>query len=127
MQVRRLHECRAITTGFEAARKRFGQSARFAIQAPSITVTSPAGGETWRARTVRVLRWRSTGLPVTARLNIQLSTNGGASWTTIFTNTLNAGVQVWTVPAKPTAQARIRVVHAQNGTIFGDSNLFTIR
>ena len=91
----------------------------------SITVTSPNGGESWAAGASRNITWNSSN--VTGNVNIQLSRNGGSTWTTIISGTANDGSQSWTVSGAATTQARIRVVSANNSSISDSSNSnFTI-
>jgi len=60
----------------------------------------PNGGESWQAGTARTITWTSQG--TVGNLNIDLSTNGGSSWTNIMTGTANDGVHILTVPGTPT-------------------------
>jgi len=99
-------------------------NANFTITGPSITLTSPTGGETWGTGQSRSITWSSSG--VTGNVNIQLSRNGGSTYTTIVPNTLNDGTQAWTVTAPVTATARIRVVSVSAPSVFDASADFAI-
>lgn len=94
--------------------------------APSITVITPNGGETWPIGSQQTLRWSSNG--VSGKVRIQISRNGGTTWKTIFSGTLNDGVQTWKVSRPATTQARLRILSVSNLSILddGDSN-FTIQ
>ena len=54
--------------------------ANFTIS-PCITVTSPNGGESWAVGSTQPITWTSVGL--TGNVTIELSRNGGATWTTL--------------------------------------------
>lgn len=75
--------------------------------ASSITVTSPNGGETWIVGNPATVSWSTTG--TVGNVKIELSTNGGGSWTTLVSSTANDGSQSVTVPDSPSTQCRIRV------------------
>jgi hypothetical protein len=74
---------------------------------PSITVTSPNGGEDWIVASSHTITWTSTGS--IASVQIQYSTNNGGSWTTITSSTNNDGSYSWTVPDAPSTQCLVRV------------------
>jgi len=91
---------------------------------PTITVTSPNGGETWTAGTTQTVAWTSQGSVGNA--NIDLSTDGGTNWTTLVSNTANDGSEAIPVPNTPSTQCRIRVQEPDGSpTDTSDSN-FTI-
>jgi hypothetical protein len=88
----------------------------------AITVTAPNGGEVLAAGSSVNITWSWTGSFTT--VNIDYSTNGGSSWTSIVTNTANDGSHTWTVPSAATTQGRVRV---SGGTATDQSNAnFTI-
>ncbi len=90
--------------------------------AASVTVTYPNGGETLTAATSVNITWTSTGSIST--VDIDYSTNGGSTWTSIVTGTANDGSHAWTVPSTATTQGRVRVT---GGTATDMSNAnFTI-
>jgi len=93
----------------------------------SITVTSPAGGEQWANNSTHNITWTSTG--VAGNVNIQLSRNGGSSWTTIFSNVPNnnGGSKSWKVKRPQTTQARIRICSVNAPSVCGTSLSFTIQ
>jgi hypothetical protein len=94
--------------------------ADFSILAPSLTLTSPNGAEKWAIGSSYDITWDSA--LVTGKINILISRNGGSSWTPIFTNTPNDGVQSWTVSGAASSKARVKVVSASNKTVFDTSN-----
>ncbi len=88
----------------------------------SVTVTYPNGGETLTGGGSANVTWTSTGSFTT--VNIDYSTNGGSSWTSIVTGTANDGSYTWAVPTVATTQGRVRVT---GGTASDLSNAnFTI-
>jgi hypothetical protein len=54
------------------------------------------------------INWTNTG-GFNRNVTIDLSTDGGSSWSPIASNIANTGSYNWTVPNSPTSQARIRV------------------
>jgi hypothetical protein len=88
--------------------------------ASTITVTSPNGGESWLAGSVHPITWTSTNL--TGNVSIQLSRDGGSTWTTIVSNSANDGSESWIVTSPATAQARIRVVSYSNASTYDASD-----
>ncbi|HEX7879705.1 MAG TPA: S8 family serine peptidase [Candidatus Eisenbacteria bacterium] len=87
-----------------------------------VTVTAPNGGESLTAGVATTITWTWSGSFTT--VNIDYSTNGGSSWTSIVTATANDGSHSWTVPSAATTQGRVRV---SGGTATDMSNAnFTI-
>jgi hypothetical protein len=97
-------------------------TATFSLQPPptTITLTAPNGGETWPIGALQTLRWNSSG--VSGKVRIQISRNGGASWTTLFSATVNDGVQNWKVKGPATTQTRLRVSSVTNPGMFDVSD-----
>ncbi|MEN3026821.1 MAG: choice-of-anchor V domain-containing protein [Chlorobiota bacterium] len=87
-----------------------------------ITVLEPNGGETWCAGSARTIRWNSTGVDY---VTIELSSNGGQTWTTLATNVpASAGSWSWTIPSnqQPGSQYRIRISDASDVQLFDISD-----
>ncbi len=82
-------------------------NATFTIPPASLTLTSPNGGESWTIGSSRTITWTSSNLAGTVEL--ELSRDGGASWSTIVGNTPNDGSQSWVVTGPPTTEALVRV------------------
>jgi hypothetical protein len=74
---------------------------------PTITVTSPNGGESFPVNTAQTITWTSSNL--TGNVKLEFSSDGGVNWTVLNANTLNDGSEGWTTPGTPTSQGRIRV------------------
>lgn len=91
----------------------------------TITLTSPVGGETWPAGSVQNITWTSTQI---ATVKIEYSTDNGATWVTVTASVpAEPATFAWTVPATPSAQARIRVSDGSNtATNTISPNTFTI-
>ena len=89
--------------------------ADFTIGGGSLNVTSPNGGEIWRIGSSHPIQWTSSGL--TGNVKIQVSRNGGASWSLITASTANDGRFNWIVTGKATTQARIRITSVTDPTV----------
>jgi subtilisin family serine protease len=87
-----------------------------------VTVTAPNGGQNFTAGTSTTITWTWSGSFTT--VNIDYSTNGGSSWTSIVAGTANDGSHAWTVPSTATTQGRVRV-SGGTATDMSDAN-FTI-
>jgi M6 family metalloprotease-like protein len=103
-------------------------SRSFTVNASTTTiqVTSPNGGEIWSIGSRQTLRWSSNN--VAGNVSIQLSRDGGVTWSTISSGTANDGSQSWRVTSPATTSARIRVCSVANPALCDASNgNFTIR
>src|SRR3990172_6838975 len=84
-----------------------------AAPAPTGARTDPDGGEVWTGGSVHNILWTmSDNTPGTLSTTLEYSTNGGGSWTAIFTNQARAQGSnsfAWTVPCPSTTTARVRV------------------
>jgi hypothetical protein len=74
---------------------------------PSITVTSPNGGESWMVSSTHNITW--TWLGAVNNVNIDYSLDGGTNWTSIASNQPNTGTYSWTIPAVATPQNNCRI------------------
>ena len=81
---------------------------------PTITVTSPNGGETWAAGSVHSLTWTSAG--AVGNVKIEYSIDNGSTWTTLAPSTANDGSEPWPVPNSPSSQCRVRIAEAAAGS-----------
>lgn len=96
----------------------------FQIVAPTMQVTFPNGGEELRVGQSRLLSWNAQGLGPTSRVDVELSRDGGASWQPLFLNTLNDGVESWTVTGPDATQALLRVTSLELPVVLDTSNDF---
>ena len=92
---------------------------------PTITVTSPNGGENWQVDSSQNITWTSTNV---SNVKLEYTTNNGASWTNIIASTpASTGSYSWTIPNTPSIQCKIRVSDAANISINDESDtVFTI-
>lgn len=79
----------------------------------TITVTSPNGGENWEVATNHAITWESSGS--ISNVKIELSRNGGSSWSTIDSSTHNEGSYTWTVLDDPSENCLVRISDAADG------------
>ena len=85
-----------------------GLAARTSAE-PSITLTSPAGGETWSAGSKHFLTWKADIFPVGAELRITYSTDGGKAWAVIAGTAPNNGRYLWKVPDTVSKDCKVRL------------------
>ena len=93
-------------------------------QAPVVSVTAPAGGESWAIGSVQNVTWTATDNVAVTAVDLKWSTNGGLSFPdTIATGVPNTGTYAWTVRGLPSATARVRVrAHDGGGNLGSDSS-----
>ncbi len=81
------------------------------VTAPAVALTSPDGGETWKAGSSHAITWTATDAVGVTAVTLAYSTDGGASFPdTIATGLANSGTYSWTVPLVSTAAAKVRVI-----------------
>lgn len=78
----------------------------------NVTVTSPAGGESWWAGTARPIAWTATD--DIDYVNIEYSTDNGAAWTLIASSVPNSGQWDWSVPSVNSTSCLVRISNAAN-------------
>ncbi|MCB1060012.1 MAG: T9SS type A sorting domain-containing protein [Calditrichaeota bacterium] len=97
-----------------------------ATSAPSLTVQSPNGGESWSTGVANTITWGTGGLGGNVAIEINRAYPTG-SWETIAGSTSNDGSYSWTVLGPATTTARVRVRHLTETTVADTSNAnFTI-
>jgi hypothetical protein len=80
-------------------------------QPPSVTVTTPNGGENWAAGTVHAITWTATDNVGVTSIDLSYSTTGPSGpFIAIATGLSNIGSYNWTVPNTPTSNAYVEVV-----------------
>ena len=78
---------------------------------PTVTVTSPNGGENWSIGSSRTITWTANDNVGVTSIDIYYSTDGGATYPyTIATGEANDGAYTWTVPNTPSTTCRVKVV-----------------
>jgi len=102
-------------------------NANFTIQGPSITVTSPNGGETWIEGTQETITWTSTNL--TGNVKIELNRNyPTGTWAVLVASAPNTGSYLRNVPTGASTTSRIRITGVTRTDVTDVSNAnFTIR
>lgn len=81
--------------------------------APSVTVVVPNGGEVFQIGSIDTIRWTSGG--VTGNARIEISRDGGSTFTVIDPAAQNIGVYAWRVTGPRTGLGRVRVVLSPPG------------
>jgi hypothetical protein len=82
---------------------------------PTVTLTSPNGGEVWGAGETHDITWSWTGSFAT--VGLFCSTDNGSTWTTIASSTENDGSFSWLVDAAVSTECLIKVVGATDPEI----------
>jgi hypothetical protein len=80
---------------------------------PTLTLTSPNGGEDWEVGSSQTISWTSAGL--IPNVKIEYSTNGGTDWRIIVSSTPDDGSHPWTVPVTPSTNCLVKVSDASDG------------
>jgi len=96
----------------------------FTIQAAGLVVDYPNGGEILTSNTGSYIEWIPTGV---TDVNIEYSTDGGSSWTTIVNNV--SGTWYWwnPVPNTPSTNCLVRITDVNNASLTDVSDApFTI-
>lgn len=106
-------------------------NANFRIVDGELVVIAPNGGEVVQLGGQLPIQWSATDFAdVTSNptVKIELSRDGGLSWSTLFASTPNDGEELWTASGLPTDEALIRVT-ANATPVFTDESddLFEIR
>jgi hypothetical protein len=90
---------------------------------PSLTVTAPNGGESWRRKSTQTITWTWTG--TVGDVKIQYTMDGGSSWTVITSSTANNGSYQWTLPNVSSSKTQCLVkIEAINGSAEDTSDAF---
>jgi hypothetical protein len=98
----------------------------FTINDPTITVVSPDSSSNWVVNTTCTIAWTSTGLTSSDKVKIEVSYDGGGTWTTIFASVSNTGSKTWKVVGTPTTTAVIRITSITYSIATDNSDVFTI-
>ncbi len=105
-----------------------GSDADFTIsgtsQTPSITVTSPNGGENWTKGTMHPITWTSTSVPGNVQIRLVRMTSAGSVSRVIARNVPNTGIFNWQIPLRlPVGSGYKIVVRSQSTpTVFDRSD-----
>jgi len=90
------------------------------VQPATITVTSPNGGEYWKNGEIKPITWSWTGN--ISSVDVARSSDGGATWHTVWTGLSNDGTQDWGIDVTPSAQCRIKISDHSNSSVNDMSN-----
>jgi hypothetical protein len=106
-----------------------GSTGNFTLASPTMSVTAPAAGASWTIGTVQTITW-TNNLGSAATVRLDLSQNGGSTWTTIASSVQNSsatgGSYNWTVTGSAGTSARIRAVWTSNTSVLGSTGNFTL-
>ncbi|MBU1720595.1 MAG: T9SS type A sorting domain-containing protein, partial [Bacteroidetes bacterium] len=105
-------QCLVRVTDKNYAVKTDMSDATFTIS-PSISLTSPNGGESLTGGSTHEITWVAAG--VSNYFNIDYSTNGGSSWTNVVYNqNITTNTYTWNVPSVVSTNCLIRVTDNVN-------------
>ena len=91
---------------------------------PSVTVTSPNGGESWAGGSSHAVTWTSSNV---TNVKLDYSLDGGATWTLITGSTsASTGSYTWTVPSSASTNAKVRVSDTGSSASDASNAAFTI-
>jgi hypothetical protein len=80
------------------------------IAPPSVTLTSPNGGEVWNFGETQPITWLATDNVGVTAIDLAYSTDGGATYPNVIgTGLANTGSYLWAVPNVNTATVRVLV------------------
>ena len=96
-------------------------NSNFTLTAPSISVTSPNGGESWEIGSTHNITWSAPSLTG----NVKIEVNGyypTGAWTVLEASTANDGSYSWTIEGVEGPEKRVRISSVNNSTITDMSN-----
>ncbi|MFN8359544.1 MAG: M12 family metallo-peptidase [Candidatus Kapaibacterium sp.] len=94
----------------------------FTIQAVSLVLQSPAGGEKFGQKEKFDVQWTSS---LVSRVKVEFSSNGGGEWTTLSASQSGSSYS-FDVPDIETSQAIIKISDASNNALVAQSGVFSI-
>jgi hypothetical protein len=93
----------------------------FTMTNPTITVTSPNGGESWAIGNTHNITWSSVG--ITGNVKIEINGNyPSGTWETLYSSISNDGTEAWTITGVAGTAKRIRITSVTNPGISDISN-----
>jgi len=87
---------------------------------PTLTLTSPIGGETWHVGSVQAVTWQSAGAVDSIR--IDMSTDGGTTWIALAPKAPDSGTYSLVVPNTVSADCRVRIGDWRNQSVTDESD-----
>jgi endonuclease I len=101
-------------------------SSTFAIAAaPTLTITSPVGGENWTGNSSHNITWTYANV---TNVKLEYTTDAGTNWTTIIASTAaSTGTYNWTVPNVASTNYKVRISDvAGNASASVSASVFTV-
>ena len=89
------------------------------VTPPSVTVTSPNGGQVFAAHSTQNITWSATDASGIAYVKVDVSFDGGATFKPMSFQEANDGTFAWFVPNFPGAGTIVRVVAKDNAGNYG--------
>ncbi|MDK9699663.1 MAG: right-handed parallel beta-helix repeat-containing protein [bacterium] len=89
--------------------------ANFTITPSEVEIVSPNGGESFTIGFADTIRWLIPAIPGNVRIELNRSYPNG-TWESLFSDTDNDGIQLWTTAAPPTTSARLRIIPLSDTT-----------
>ncbi|MGK5090977.1 Calx-beta domain-containing protein [Deltaproteobacteria bacterium TL4] len=120
-----------ITALDEAGNKTTVNSGKFRITdqtGPSITISTPSGGETWSNGDTQSIVWTATDSNSVSSITILYSLDGGSTWFTENQQDTNDGSYSWKVPNIASNQFKIKLValDSKGNSSYAISETFSI-
>ncbi|MBL7157555.1 MAG: hypothetical protein ISS92_05295, partial [Candidatus Omnitrophica bacterium] len=99
---------------------------KFEIAVPTITITSPNGGEIWAVGDRAPVAWTTEG-SVSNNLILEYSDDGGSNYNLVESGVSNSGSYTWTVPDNITSNAIFKIYDGDRAaTVDVSDAVFTI-
>ncbi len=92
---------------------------------PTLSLSSPVGGESWTGNTSHNITWTNVNV---ANVKLEYTTDAGTNWNTIITSTAaSAGTYSWTVPNVASTNYKVRISDvAGNASAAVSASVFTV-
>jgi len=88
---------------------------------PSLSLTSPNGGETWTIGGTKNITWTSSNLSGNLKIELNRDYPSG-SWETIFSSTPNDGSESWVVTGPASSNCRIKISSLNDPSVYDISD-----
>ena len=102
----------------------YGVSQQFRIPLQTIDITSPKTGDNFLSGRKYFITWKWMGN--LTGVDIQYSSDNGATWMNIVTNTPNDGSYEWTIPTTASDSCFVKLIYPLNPNVFDISEMFSI-
>ncbi len=104
-------------------------SQAFFIREPNLFVVNPVANTRWRQGKQEMIEWSGTTVGANLpgnRVDIQISKDGGRTFSNLISGTANDGAQAIGVNGKTSARVKIRIVWTMDPAVQADSQTFSI-